>query len=488
LFSEGDTGLSTIAVELPPGSTLAETEQVMLDISQQLQTHSAVKNVLANVGSNGDVNTGQMFVNLLPKSERQISQQEFQTEMRQVFQTIPGARINFRSQGAGGGGKDLNIVLKSDDSQVLNNTATALESQMREIPGLVEVSSSMSLVKPEIIIKPDPQRAADLGVSVASIARTASLALIGDNDFNLAKFNLSDRQIPIRVQIDPETGSQIETLKNLQVPGFNGTLVPINAVADITLGSGPAQIQRFNRNRQVELGANLEGISLGDAIATVKSLPAMNPLPPEVSEEPSGDAKIMRDVFGGFLTALTLAVFCVYAILVLLFNNFLYPLAILAALPLSIGGAFLGLLITQKELGLFALIGIVLLMGLVTKNAILLVDFALAGIKEGKSQFKAIIDAGVSRLRPIIMTSISTIAGMIPIALALGADGEVRSPMAIAVIGGFTTSTLLTLVVVPVTFSYVDNFLHWLGKFLKKKPIPSHQSHPQPVVRTTNKS
>ena len=192
----------------------------------------------------------------------------------------------------------------------------------------------------------------------------------------------------------------------------------------------------------------------------------MQSLPPEVKEEPSGDAEIMRDVFSRFGSALGLAILCIYAILVLLYNNFVYPMAILVALPLSIGGALLGLLVTQKELGLFALIGIVLLMGLVTKNAILLVDFALAGLKEGKTQRQAVIAAGVSRLRPILMTSISTIAGMIPIALEFGADGEVRSPMAIAVIGGFTTSTLLTLVVVPVLFTYVDSLVKNTGKFL----------------------
>ena len=307
-----------------------------------------------------------------------------------------------------------------------------------------------------------------MGVSVQAIARTASLTTIGDNDFNLAKFNLSDRQIPIRVQIDPAKRQDINNLKNLRVPSDRGTLVPLDAVATIRLGSGPAEIQRFDRSRRVTLEANLEGISLGDAVDQVRQLPAMNPLPTEVREEPSGDAKIMRDIFGRFLGALSLAILCIYAILVLLYNNFFYPMAILVALPLSVGGALMGLLVTQKELGLFALIGIVLLMGLVTKNAILLVDFALAGIERGKPQFKAVVEAGVSRLRPILMTSISTIAGMMPIALELGADGEVRSPMAIAVIGGFTTSTLLTLVVVPVLFTYVDGFYHWLGKSFRK--------------------
>ena len=448
---------------------------VIQKLDRVLQASPAVESVLATIGNDDKIHSGLVYVNLVPKKEREVSQQQFQQQMRQVFQQIPGARISFRSRGAGGSSKDLSIILKSENAGALTKTANALEKQMGEIPGLVEVTSSISLVKPEIAIEPDLDRAADLGVSVQAIARTASLALIGDNDFSLAKFNLPDRQIPIRVQISPDQRSDIETLKNLRVPSSDGTLVPITAVADIRLGSGPAEIKRFNRNRQVELGANLQGIALGNAIAKVKSLPAMNPLPPDVSEEPFGDAKIMRDVFSRFLGALGLAVLSIYAILVLLYNNFLYPFAILAALPFSIGGALLGLLVMQKELGLFALIGIVLLMGLVTKNAILLVDFALAAIKQGKPQFKAVVEAGVSRLRPILMTSISTIAGMMPIALELGADGEVRSPMAIAVIGGFTTSTLLTLVVVPVMFTYVDNFLRWMRQRLGGRKKRSRQ-------------
>ncbi|NEP24959.1 efflux RND transporter permease subunit [Moorena sp. SIO3I6] len=465
LFSNGDTGVSTISIELPPGSELNETIEVIQETNRLLQSNPAVENVLASAGDDG-VNSAIVYAKLLPKDQRELSQREFGQEMREDFQKIPGARVRFRSQGARGSNQDLSIILKSENGELLSQTAQALEKQMRQIPGLVEVTSSESLVKPEIVIVPNPARAADLGVSVQAIARTASLALIGDLESNLAKFDLPDRQIPIRVQLDPASRDDIETLKNLRVPSQNGTLVPIAAVADIRLGSGPAQIDRFNRSRQVSLGGNLQGISLGDAIAKVKSLPAMNPLPPGVSEEPAGDAKIMRDIFSRFFSALGLAVLSIYAILVLLYNSFLYPFGILVALPLSIGGALMGLLIGQKELGLFALIGIVLLMGLVTKNAILLVDFALAHQQEGMPQFKAVIQAGVSRLRPILMTSVSTVAGMIPIALEWGAAGEVRSPMAIAVIGGFTTSTLLTLVVVPVLFTYVDNLVRWTRKTL----------------------
>ena len=471
LFSSGDTGLSTISLELPPGATLNDTVAVANQVNSLLQKNPAVANVLAIPGDSGRVNTGLIYVNLVPKEQRSLTQRQFEEQTRRDFQKIPGARVTFRAQGGAGSTKDVAIILKSENGDILTQTAQKLEREMRALPGFVEVSSGVSLVKPEIIIQPDTVRAADQGVSVRAIARTASLALIGDNEFNLAKFNLADRQIPIRVKIANDGRSEIETLQNLRVPSSNGTLVPLNSVATISLGSGPAEIQRFNRQRQVNIGANLEGVSLGSAVTQIRALPIMKNLPPEVTEEPFGDARIMRDIFARFLGALSLAIISIYGILVLLYNNFLYPLAILTSLPLSIGGTLIALLITQKELGLYALIGIVLLMGLVTKNAILLVDFALSGIESGKPQFKAMIDSGVSRLRPIIMTSVSTIAGMLPIALALGADGEIRAPMAIAVIGGFTTSTLLTLVVVPVIFTYIDSFYYWFrGLFVKQKP------------------
>lgn len=458
LFSTSDTGISVVSFDLPPGSTLDDSKRVMGFVGDRLRENPAVKSVLATADN---INSGLIYVNLIDKKER-ISQREFEQGMRTEFRKIPGARVAFRSNSAGGTSKDLTIILKSEDATTLVETAQTLEQQMASISGLVEIASSASLVKPELIIKPNPQRAADLGVSVAAISQTASLALIGDQDFNLPKFNLSDRQIPIRVQLAPEKRQDIDTLKNLLVPSSTGEMVPLAAVADLRLGSGSAQIDRFNRFRQVEVGANLQGVALGDAFAQVNALPVMSPLPPAVTLEPSGDAEIMRDIFSRFLTALSAAIICIYAILVLLYNNFLYPLGILSALPLSIGGALIGLLITQKELGLFALIGIVLLMGLVTKNAILLVDFTLAGVQEGKSLRQSLLEAGVSRLRPICMTSISTIAGMMPIALELGADGATRSPMAIAVIGGFSTSTVLTLVVVPVLFTYIYNLTQFL--------------------------
>jgi multidrug efflux pump subunit AcrB len=458
LAGSGDSGLSKVLVDLPPGARLKETETVVNDIGKILREHPAVASVFGTAGSGGKINNASIYVNLLPEGKRQTSQKEFEMQMRGKFQQLPGARISFQNQGAGGGTKALAIVLKGENIALLEQTAQNLESQMKQLPNLVEVSSSVNLVKPEAIVVPDIARATDLGVSVQAIARTASLALIGDNEAFLPKFNLNDRQIPIRVQIDPKERQNLDTLKNLQIPTDSGSLVPLSAVAEVKIASGPVEITRLDRSRQVLLEANLQGIALGDALKQVNSLPAFNPLPQGITQEPvpGGEAEIMADVFTRFSTALGLGVISIYTVLIILYNSFFYPLAILVALPLSVGGALLGLLVAQKELGVYALVGMVLLMGLVTKNAILLVDFAIAGIEEGKSKFQAVIEAGASRLRPILMTSFSTIAGMIPIALELGADGEVRSPMAISVVGGFSTSTLLTLIVVPVLFTYLS--------------------------------
>ncbi|BAY90136.1 MULTISPECIES: efflux RND transporter permease subunit [unclassified Tolypothrix] len=475
---DGDYGLSSISIEIPPGSTLADMNQVVTQTTNILLKNPHVAQVVATE----DLSTATLAVNLKPKEERKISQKQFEEEIRPLFQQIPGARISFQSQVPGDSRKGLSIVLRSENPEALSQAASDLEKQMRTIPGLVEVSSSASLVKPEILVIPDPQRAADLGVTVQAIARTASLATIGDNDANLAKYNLSDRQIPIRVQIDPKARADINNIKNLQVPSQNGSLVPLLAVADIRFGSGPATINRYDRARQVAVEANLQGIALGEAVQTVNKLPIMQNLPPGVMQQPSGGAKIMQDIFRGFGSALGLAILCIYAILVLLYNNFLHPLSIMAALPFCLGGALVALMVMQKPLGLYALIGIVLLLGIVTKNSILLVDYTIINMQEGKSQRQALIEAGVSRLRPIMMTSLATIAGTLPLALGIGVGSEVRQPMGIAIMGGFTTSTLLTLVVVPVIFSYIDNFQNWIMNTLrygfgKKPPRPASSEH-----------
>ncbi|MEH2226404.1 efflux RND transporter permease subunit [Nostoc sp.] len=467
---DGDFGISNVSIELPPGSTLSDVNKVVTQATDIIRQNPVVERVLATE----EINSASLAINLKPREERNISQKQFEEQVRPNFEQIPGARISFQSQSPGDSRKGLSIVLRSENPEALNQAADALEKQMRSIAGLVEVASTASLVKPEILVIPNPQRAADLGVTVQAIARTASLATIGDNEANLAKFNLSDRQIPIRVQIDPQARADINTITNLQVPSQNGRLVPLIAVADIRFGSGPATINRYDRARQVAVEANLQGLSLGEAVQTINQLPAMQNLPPGVVQQPSGSAKIMQDIFGRFGGALGLALMCIYAILVLLYNNFLHPLSIMAALPFCLGGALVALMVAQKPLGIYALIGIVLLLGIVTKNSILLVDYTIINMQEGKTQRQALIESGVSRLRPILMTSFATIAGILPLALGIGAGSEVRQPMGIAIMGGFTTSTLLTLVVVPVIFSYIDNFQTWIMDTMRygfgKKP------------------
>ncbi len=468
-IDNGDIGISTVAIELPPGSTLGDTNRVVAQATDILRQNPKVGSAVESVLATEELDSATLTVKFKPREKRQgISQVKFEQEVRKDFPKISGARVSFQSQGGTGSRKDLTILLKSENSEALDQAADALERQMRKVSGLVDVTSTASLVQPEILVVPNPQQAADLGVTVQSIARTATLATIGDNNSSLAKFNLSDRQIPIRVQIDPKAREDINTIRNLQVPSQNGSLVPLVAVADIRFGSGPAQINRYDRYRQVSIEANLEsGTSLGDAVQAVNQLPALQHLPPSVVQQPAGDAKIMGEIFGRFGTALGLSLMSIYAILVLLYNSFLHPLTIMMALPFCLGGALIGLMIAQKSLGLFALIGMVLLMGIVTKNSILLVDYTMINLAEGKTQRQALLDAGVSRLRPILMTSIATIAGILPLALGWGAGAQVRQSMGIAIMGGFTTSTVLTVVVIPVFFSYVDDFQHFVVNSIK---------------------
>ncbi len=459
LFGTADQGLSVISLELPPGATLNDTDRA----AQQLTTQLLKNPNVSAVQTDQAVNTATLYVLLKPKEERKISQLDFENQVRPLFAQVPGVRLSFAGRGFGGS-KELSVVLKSENAQALNQVATTLEQQMHQVPGLVEISSNASLLKPEVIIRPDPARAGDQNVSVQSIARTAYVATLGDSDANLAKFDLPDRQIPIRVQLAPQFRTDIDTIRNLQVASQNGNLVALQTVADIQLGNGPSQIRRYNRSRQISVDANLRGTALGEALQKVNALPALKNLPADVTQERVGNAKIMGQLFGNVGAALGAAVVFIYVVLVLLFGDFLHPLTIMVALPFSLGGAFFALLVTHKELGLYALIGIVLLMGLVSKNSILLVDYALLNQKEGKSTYRAVLDSGVARLRPILMTTIAMIAGMLPIALGVGAGSELRSPMAIAVIGGLATSTLLTLVVVPVIFTYIDSLQDRLSR------------------------
>jgi multidrug efflux pump subunit AcrB len=369
--------------------------------------------------------------------------------------------------GAGDSGEKLQLILSGDDSQVLNDTVRSVERDLRTLPGLGNVTSTASLVRPEISITPNFARMADLGVTAEGVGDVVRIATAGDYSAALAKLNLPQRQIPIRIQMPDAARSDLSILARLPVPSKQGNVM-LGNVADIQMGSGSAQIDRLDRSRNVTINVELNGQQLGDVFAAVNKLPSLNALPPSVKRAESGDAERMQELFGSFGLAMLTGVMCVYIVLVLLFKDFLQPLTILAALPLSIGGAFIALLVTGSSFSMPSLIGLLMLMGIVTKNSILLVEYAIMARRDfGLNRFDALVDACNKRARPIIMTTIAMGAGMLPIAMGLGADPSFRMPMATAVIGGLITSTLLSLFVVPVVFTYVDDLLRKVKSILR---------------------
>ncbi|MBX9938025.1 MAG: efflux RND transporter permease subunit [Candidatus Obscuribacterales bacterium] len=487
LMANVDRGEVLLNVELPPGTELGETEKVVRKVTEIIKPQPEVVDVVGFVGTptsskrnsagnQGDVTRATVYISLKPRHERKRTQQQFEEAVRPLLNAVSGARLSF-SRSSGLSGKPLRLVLTSADSELLERTAEEIKDQMRSIDGLYDVTSSAALLRPEILVTPDFDKAARQGVSVASIARTALIATLGDSEANLAKFNLEDRQVNIRVQLDPAYRQDLRVIENLKVRTNSGRLVPLSSVAKVEFGCGPFQIDRFDRQRQVTLESGMESkITLGQALKKVHELPGFKNMPSTIVELPLGDAEIQRDIFSGFGTAIASAVMLIYAVLVILFGGFLYPLTIMVSLPLSLCGALLGLVLWKQSIGLYALIGITMLMGLVTKNAILLVEYALLQMREGASQRLAITRAGETRMQPILMTTIAMIAGMLPIALGIGAGSEARAPMAISVIGGLITSTLFTLVVVPVVFTYIDDFQNFLKRKFWKGNDPDANS------------
>ena len=493
LVSARDTGRSALGIELPPGATLAQSEAVARRATDIARTRPEVTSVFASVGTSsagkgpgaastgGDPRNATLYINYLPRPERKLTQQQLETELRPLFTQIPGARFRFGADGMGGA--KVTITLAGDNEADLDRASRELERQMRTLPAFPTASSTESLRRPEIQIIPQPERAAELGVSVATIASTARIATLGDVDQNLAKFNLPNRQIPIRVQLDPDARAHLPTVENLRVATAGGGSVPFNVVAEFKLGSGPATINRLDRTRKAAVEAELNGIPLGQALEQIHALPIMRKLPPSVREQTTGDAEIMTELFGSFAIALGSGVLLVYTVMVVLFGGFLQPLTIMMALPLSIGGAMLFLLVSGRPLSISAVIGILMLMGIVAKNSILLVEYAIEALRTGAPRTEALLDAAHKRARPIVMTTIAMTAGMAPIALGLGADAGFRAPMAIAVVGGLITSTLLSLIVVPSVFTLMDDLQHWSGRHLSRLLTsgPQDEAAPLPV-------
>ncbi|TEU30522.1 efflux RND transporter permease subunit [Alkanindiges illinoisensis] len=474
-----DTGQTQVQLELVPGSEFSETLAAAEYARNLIRDNPQIRSIYTTIGggaagsdpfspSTAEARKATLTIQTSERNERDVSLQAIEKDLRERLSVLPGMRIQV---GLAGANSKYQLALSGDDPDTLMSTARTLERQLRTIPGLGSITSSTALIRPEVVIRPDFAKAADLGVTSAAIAETLRVATAGDFDQNLAKLNLSQRQIPIVIKLPVSARQDINLLSRLVVNGSRGPVM-LGSIADINLESGPSQIERRNRLRNINFNIELNDQQLGEVAAKIDQLPILKNLPPSVSRADVGDAEVMAELFSSFGLAMLTGVLCIYVVLVLLFKDFLQPITILMALPLSLGGAFVLLLLTKSSFSMPSLIGLIMLMGIACKNSILLVDYAILARKEqGMSRFNALLDACHKRARPIIMTTIAMGAGMLPIALGIGTDPSFRSPMAIAVIGGLITSTFLSLLVIPVVYTLIDD-LHRLMYRLRGKPKP----------------
>ena len=470
-----DDGQTQVSLELTPGSSLDDTARLARMASTLINQIPDVIHIFSSVGSassgfgveastSSAVNKATLTVDMKPRKERR-KQVVVEAQIREVLADLPGARV---SVGRGSSGEKLELTLAGDDSQLLESTAASLEKEIRTLKGVGNVKSGLALQRPEIQIVPDYARTSQLGVTVEALGDAVRLATYGDYASRLNKLNLPQRQINVRVRLSPETRNDMSSIGLIRVAGSKGQ-VALSSLADIHMGGGPAQIDRLDRYRNVTISVELNGRSLGEVMNEVRQLPSMRNLPKGVFTVQQGELQRMSEMFGSFGLAMAAGVLCIYVVLVLLFHDFLQPATILAALPLSLGGALLALVVTRNDFSMPTVIGLLMLMGVVTKNSILLVEYAIMARREhGMSRFDALVDACHKRSRPIFMTTIAMGAGMLPIALGLGADPSFRQPMAIIVIGGLVTSTLLSLLVIPVLYTYVDDLM----QFFRRRMLP----------------
>jgi multidrug efflux pump subunit AcrB len=473
LLPATDRGNTSINFELPPGSSLAETLEVAEAARLAIKDVPGIRTIFTAIGQPqqaggareqaGRIGKGTLILALSPSGER-APQAEIEKLVSARLQTIPGARFSI---GAGRPGEKMQLTLFGDNSQALITTAEQLARELRDVAGLSNIQTTASLDRPEIVIRPDPARAAELGVSTQTIGDVARIATAGDRDQNVARLNLDNRQLYIRVQFPNFDRRDLDTFADLRVNARAG-LVPLSSVADLSIESGPEQIDRYDRHRYVTVNADLGGVPLGTALKQAAALPALQHLPSGVQLRRTGDAEIQSELASNFGIAIVVGILCVSSVLILLFADFFQPVTILSALPLSLGGAFLALLVTSSEFDIPSMLGLVMLMGIVAKNSILLVEFAIFGIRDrGLSRHDALIDACHKRARPIVMTTVAMIAGMAPIMLGFSSGASFRQPMAIAVIGGLLSSTALSLLIVPVVFTYLDDLETWIRRHLR---------------------
>lgn len=459
-----DLSQTRVSVELPPGSTYEQTRTIADRVRAAVTGHPHVTMVYTAVGGGGaggnsmggvpEARTATLTLTLTPRKERPgVSQQQIERELRTRLHDVAGARVSLAAN------VGYTLVLSGEDSELLAQHAVKVEQELRSLAGIGQVTSSSSLQRAELIVRPDTARLADLRVTTDAIAETVRVATLGDYDQFLPKLNLSRRQVPIVVRLPDDATRDPELLRQLTVPGARGP-VPLRDVAEVEITSGPAQINRLDRLRNVNFEIELNGQALGDVQQRAAALPSLSHLPAGLVKNDIGPAETSNELGRSFLLAMGTGVSCIYIVLVLLFRAWVQPVTILGALLLSVPGAILALFVTGTNLSMPAMIGMIMLMGIATKNSILLVEYAIVAQRDhGMSRLDALLDACHKRARPIVMTTLAMGAGMLPIALGFGADPSFRAPMAIVVIGGLITSTLLSLLVIPVLYEVVDDLV-----------------------------
>ena len=473
---DNDIDQTRVEIELTPDVALEDTERVAALASERILAMPEVSHIFTSVGeaqaameasSGGKAeNIAGLDIVLAPRAER-ASKQEIERQISSMLSEVPGARFTVGL--SSGGETGYNFSLTSTDPQLLEQTAQQIMTEIRALPSTGAVTSDRSLPRQELTVTPDRLAMADKGVTTQDIATTLRVATVGDYEQRLSKLNLDTRQIPIVVRLPDVAKQNVSQLEGLYVPSAlpPGQGVRVGEVASLNFGTGPAQISRLDRERAISITVQPANGELGDLVQAVKAIPSMQQLPASITIIDQGQAENMAELFSGFVIAMSVGVVCILGVLILLFGRILQPFTILMALPLSIGGAFVGLVITKSSLSMPSMIGFIMLMGIATKNSILLVDYALIAQRRGLARFDAIIDSCRKRARPIIMTTIAMGAGMLPLVFGWGdADPTFRRPMAAAVLGGLATSTLLSLVVIPVVYTLMDDLSGRFGKWL----------------------
>lgn len=464
-FPDGNMDFSRVRVEMVPGTTLDRTRTVVSEAAAIIEKQPEVKTALQSVREG----SASIFITL--NEDRERTSQQFEEDLTPQLTQIADARVTFQANGPGGGGsgRDVSVMLSGSDPIALDNTAATLVEQMKGVPELRAPRISADLQRPELLITPRTDLAAQLGVTTVALSQAIRIATLGDIDQNSAKFSLSDRQIPIRVMLAKESRQNFDIIRNLPVQTASGGSVPLSRVADISFGAGPTSIDRRNQNFRIFIGADFApGIVASDADKKIDNLPVMKNLPTGVSRAPFGSQEWQAEMQRDFLTALISGTLLVFAVLVLLYRRFMSPLVNMGSLLLAPLGGLMALGIAQQPISMPVFIGVLMLFGIVAKNSILLIDFAIEEMQRGVPKFQAIMEAGHKRAQPIVMTTVAMTAGMVPTAISLGGDGAWRAPMGTVVIGGLIVSTLLTLLIVPAGFSLADGLEKRVGPWMRR--------------------